>query len=157
MSKKKNSEIKWYCYILRNKYQPHKNRTYNGSTNNPKRRLRQHNQEITGGAKYTKKYGNKSWEIIALINGFPDHKNALQCEWRIKHPDNKKTRSSKYNSPLGRIKGLAQVLKLKQWTSRSLYENDKLNLDVLVLNDFRSELDNLPDNIKIISTDKINP
>ena len=71
-----------YCYILRNSYEPDKNRTYNGYTVNPSKRIRQHNQEIKGGAIYTKSWGNKSWEIYVLITGFPDHHNALQCEWK---------------------------------------------------------------------------
>ena len=33
-----------YCYILRNKHDPDINRTYNGYTVNPVRRIRQHNQ-----------------------------------------------------------------------------------------------------------------
>ena len=44
----------WYCYILRNSSEKYGKLTYNGSTNNPYRRLRQHNQEIVGGARYTK-------------------------------------------------------------------------------------------------------
>lgn len=43
----------WYCYILRNKLEQFKHNTYNGSTNNPLRRLRQHNEEIKGGARAT--------------------------------------------------------------------------------------------------------
>ena len=43
----------WYCYILRNKQPQYSHLTYNGSTNNPYRRLRQHNEEISGGAVYT--------------------------------------------------------------------------------------------------------
>ena len=76
----------FYCYILKNSQN---RRTYNGFTVKPKRRIRQHNQELVGGAKYTKKWGNKDWEIYALVTGFPDKINALQCEWRIKHPNNK--------------------------------------------------------------------
>jgi len=43
----------WYCYILRNKLEQFKHNTYNGSTNHPMRRLRQHNEEIKGGARAT--------------------------------------------------------------------------------------------------------
>ena len=43
----------WYCYILRNRQHKYSHLTYNGSTNNPYRRLRQHNEEISGGAVYT--------------------------------------------------------------------------------------------------------
>ena len=49
----KNNDVneEWYCYILRNKQPQYSHLTYNGSTNNPKRRLRQHNEEISGGAR----------------------------------------------------------------------------------------------------------
>ena len=75
----------WYCYILRNKLEQFKNNTYNGSTNNPMRRLRQHNEEIKGGARATHGKGG-AWEICAMLSGFPDHINALSCEWRMKCP-----------------------------------------------------------------------
>jgi predicted GIY-YIG superfamily endonuclease len=41
----------WYCYILRNTHPKYCNITYNGSTNDPVRRLRQHNEEIKGEQK----------------------------------------------------------------------------------------------------------
>lgn len=75
----------WYCYILRNKLEQFKHNTYNGSTNHPMRRLRQHNEEIKGGAKATHGKGG-AWEICAMLSGFPDHINALSCEWRMKCP-----------------------------------------------------------------------
>ena len=75
----------WYCYILRNKLEQFKNNTYNGSTNNPMRRLRQHNEEIKGGARATHGKGG-AWEICVMLSGFPDHVNALSCEWRMKCP-----------------------------------------------------------------------
>jgi predicted GIY-YIG superfamily endonuclease len=126
-----------YCYILKNNDPKYKNRTYNGYTNNPKQRIRQHNQEICGGAKYTKKFGqrsnlltlrtnksgDKNWQMYVLISGFPTKQNALQCEWKIKHPDNKRKRSKKYNSPAGRVIGLNEVLKLNRWTNNSTINN----------------------------------
>ena len=47
-----NNTIKldYYVYLLINNVH---NRTYLGITNNLKRRIRQHNCEIKGGAKYT--------------------------------------------------------------------------------------------------------
>lgn len=80
------SENKYYCYILKN---GDNNRTYNGFTTNPRRRIRQHNGEIKGGAKYTEKFGS-NWEYYFIMTGFPDSINALQCEWKIRHPTNKK-------------------------------------------------------------------
>ena len=146
---------KHFCYILRNRFEPHINRTYNGYTVDLKKRLRQHNQEIKGGAKYTKSFGNKTWEYIAYIEGIPNYKNALQCEWRIKHPDNKRRRSKKYCSPEGRIKGLNLVLKTNKWTNNSVIENKDMQLTVNILKEYVHLLDNIPDNIKVNSVEKI--
>lgn len=144
-----------FCYILRNTHQNDINRTYNGYTVNPKHRIRQHNQELAGGAQYTKKWGNKSWEIYVLIKGFPDNHNALQCEWKIKHPARKRKRPQRYNGPSGRVIGLNEVLKLPKWTSKSTYENKDLDLELWILREYESLLDNIPDNIKINVVDKI--
>jgi predicted GIY-YIG superfamily endonuclease len=143
------NESKWYCYILKNSYEPDKNRTYNGFTNNPKRRIRQHNKEIKGGAVYTGKHGNNSWEMYALVCGFPDNINALQCEWRIKHPNNKRKRPTKYNSPSGRIKGLNEVLKLDYWTNQSTCKNSDTKLDVYILKEYVDLLKDVPDHVTI--------
>ena len=59
------------------------NLSYIGMTNDFTHRIRQHNQEIKGGAKYTKK--KKNWYPICIIDGFPDLRSACQCEWRLKH------------------------------------------------------------------------
>jgi hypothetical protein len=117
--------------------------------------MRQHNGEIKGGARYTSKFGNSSWEICALIRGFPDSKNALQCEWRIKHPDNRKRRNSKYNNPKGRVKGLNEVLKLDRWTGNSTIDNGSMNLKVWILEDYVDLLNGLPGNVEIRVNDRI--
>lgn len=144
-----------YCYLLRNSYEPHKNRTYNGYTIDPKKRIRQHNQEIKGGAKYTKKWGDKKWEIYVLIKGYPDNKNALQCEWKIKHPISKKIRPKRYNSPKGRVIGLNSILKLEKWTKQSCYMNCNINLEIWIIKEYANYLTDIPDNYKINIVDKI--
>ncbi len=144
-------ETKYYCYILKNSVN---NRTYNGFTNNPKKRIRQHNREISGGAKATyRDRGN--WEIYALLTGFPDKINALQCEWRIKHPNNKRKRPSRYCRPEGRIKGLDEVLKLDKWTSRSTLDNKDQKFKLWIVKDFEKHLTDLPDNIELCVVEKI--
>jgi structure-specific endonuclease subunit SLX1 len=57
--------------------------TYIGATTDINRRLRQHNQEIKGGAKSTRMYNN--WKRVCFISGFMDQKSALQFEWKWKH------------------------------------------------------------------------
>ena len=142
-------ETKYYCYILKNSYLPHKNRTYIGYTINPSRRIRQHNQEISGGAKYTSAFGNKSWYIYCLISGFPDNITALQCEWRLKHPCKKKKLMKKFYGPIGRIKGLNEDLKLKQWTSKSVFENNMYDIHIQIKEEYADLLTEVPENVKV--------
>ena len=140
----------WFCYILRNKQEKYKKLTYNGSTNNPHRRLRQHNEEIVGGARYTKGRGG-GWEIYALLTGFSDYKNALSCEWRIKHTNGKPgKRPWQHMGMEGRIKGLYEVLKLEQWTSKCEIKNCDMKLTLYLAEDvFYLVEDDLPDNITV--------
>ena len=50
MSTNNNINDEWFCYLLIN---TNNNSTYVGVTKNLERRLRQHNGEISGGAKAT--------------------------------------------------------------------------------------------------------
>lgn len=107
----------YICYVLKSTNSLYLNCTYNGSTNNLSRRLRQHNGEISGGAKATK--GKGPWEPYIIIKGFGTHREALSCEWKIKHPTNTKKRPSKYNGVIGRVKSLNEILNLDKWTNNS--------------------------------------
>ena len=141
----------WYCYILRNTQQQYSHLTYNGSTNNPHRRLRQHNQEIVGGARYTMSV-NGGWEIYAILTGFPDHRNALSCEWRIKHTNGRPGKRPKQHLGMeGRIRGLNEVLKLEQWTKQCQMKNCDMNLTLYIAEDIIKfiEYDKIPNNINI--------
>lgn len=112
-----NIENKFYCYILRSLNPLHSNKTYNGSTNDISRRLKQHNGILSGGAKATS--GKGVWIPYVIMEGFETHNEALSCEWRIKHPTNTKKRPSKYNGVKGRVKSLNIIINLDNWTSRS--------------------------------------
>ena len=70
---------KWACYIIENR-----GYTYVGVSNNVIKRLRAHNGEICGGAKYTTGKG-KGWKHICVITGFPTKIESLQFEWALKH------------------------------------------------------------------------
>jgi len=50
--------------------------TYIGFTNDPLKRLRQHNGEIVSGARRTHK--KRPWEMLAVLSGFPTQVSALQ-------------------------------------------------------------------------------
>jgi hypothetical protein len=80
--------------------------------------LRQHNRKISGGAKATN--GKGPWVYIVIWEGFLTHKEALSCEWRIKHPTNTKKRPSQYNGVSGRIKSLNLLIDLDFWTKKSV-------------------------------------
>ena len=140
----------WYCYILKD----NTNKTYNGSTNNMARRLRQHNGEIKGGAKATKNYNN--WEVYFLMTGFVDHKNCLQCEWRIKHPTNKR-RPKEYCGFDGRIKGVNSILNLERWTSNSIIDNSAIKYKIWVVKEYAHLLTGYGDNVEVVAVDMIDP
>lgn len=68
----------WYCYLLTTTA---RDKTYVGVTPDLNRRLAQHNGERAGGAKATH---GKTWIRLCHVSGFPDHRAALQFEWRWK-------------------------------------------------------------------------
>jgi predicted GIY-YIG superfamily endonuclease len=139
----------WYCYILRNKQAQYAHLSYNGSTNDPKRRLRQHNEEIKGGARYTHGRGG-GWEIYALVTGFPDHVNALSCEWRIKHTNGRPgKRDAHHCGTVGRIRGLDHVLRLDKWTGKCQHMNCDMSLTLYLAEDVARfvNIETLPPNI----------
>ena len=86
-----------YVYIIfgKNIVNPTKTKYYIGYTNNPTRRIRQHNQEITGGAKATKGY---KWKYVGLISNIIDNIEGLRIEWRLKHATKKRGISNKIES-----------------------------------------------------------
>ena len=56
-----NDEKPWIFYIIKNG-----NSTYAGVSPDPVRRLRQHNGEIKGGAKYTRSKG-PGWGYVCFV------------------------------------------------------------------------------------------
>ena len=82
-------------------------RTYCGVTNDPVRRLNQHNGILQGGAKATR---GREWEYFCILVGFESRQKVLQFEWRMHHPDGKKRKSSKYHGIEGRLLSIYDVL-----------------------------------------------
>lgn len=70
----------WYVYLIENNLT---NRTYIGCTTDYKRRLRQHNREIAGGAKSTKK-GAGQWRLHRVLSGFSGRGEAMRWEKILK-------------------------------------------------------------------------
>ena len=120
----------FYCYLLKSVKTVRSTSTYIGFTVDNKRRIRQHNGEISAGAKKTVQ--GRPWEHVAIVSGFPNKIVALQFEWQWQHPGvSRITRDLLTVDPRKRgvktkIEILACMLKSKLWC--------KLNLQVNFLN-----------------------
>jgi structure-specific endonuclease subunit SLX1 len=143
----------WFCYILKSCDLNHTNLTYSGKTNDPFRRLRQHNGKISGGAKSTNK--GRPWEIYVLITGFKDEIDTLRFEWRIKHPTKTYKRPYEYCGVKGRIKSLNIVLTDTKWTSKCSTETCLTPLTVCIKKGYENILNELPKHITVIYFDNI--
>lgn len=95
-----NMEEVLTCYCIQN---VEETRTYVGATNCFSRRIRQHNAEISGGAKSTKGW---KWKPIILVRGFPTRHDLLRFEWLWKHSKQFTT----HKSPMKRIEILNHLL-----------------------------------------------
>lgn len=100
-----------YCYIIHDRH----GFTYNGYCVKPERRIRQHNREIVGGAKYTTRRSAKSgdpdhWKYLLWVESPQFTRNtALSLEWSVKYPTNRRPRPRLYDGPEGRIRSLPLV------------------------------------------------
>lgn len=129
------SDKKWYFYLIYNN-----NYTYAGVSPEPERRLRQHNGEICGGAKYTTSKG-PGWKHLCIINGFQNKIQSMQFEWAVKHVPPRNAGGIK-----NRIQKLFSILNKDKWTSKSPNANTvPLNIRWMI-----NEVPNhkLPDYIK---------
>lgn len=98
----------WSFYIIQNK-----GATYAGVSPDPVKRLRKHNGELSGGAKYTQSKG-PGWTHICLVHGFQTKNQALQFEWAVKHVPPRDA-----GGVTNRLKKLFTVLNKAQWTSKA--------------------------------------
>lgn len=100
------------CYALEDS--SHK-RSYTGQTNNFERRLRQHNGELKGGARYTHRKQKGSWTPLFRVTGFQTLRAVLQFEWAMKKRKvpSKRARHKRYTrGPTGRVTQLEYLLSL---------------------------------------------
>jgi structure-specific endonuclease subunit SLX1 len=108
--------MSFYVYLLEST----NHATYIGATVDLNRRLRQHNKEITGGARATgaKVAKGEIWSRRCDVQGFPDWKAALQFEWAWKFYS-RKLSSSLF--PMERRKqALDTLLALERPTSKAI-------------------------------------
>jgi len=87
--------------------------TYAGVSPDPCKRLRKHNGEIGGGAKYTLSKG-PGWEHTCLVHGFRTKIESMQFEWAVKHVAPRNVGGIE-----SRIKKLFAVFNKDKWTSKS--------------------------------------
>jgi predicted GIY-YIG superfamily endonuclease len=98
--------MSFLCYVIESE---NKRCTYVGITNNLERRLRQHNGDLAGGAKYTSRDGLRPWSLVMTIHGFRSHQEALQFEWAYHHMKGPRALP-------GRVVKLAKLLQKARWT-----------------------------------------
>ena len=98
----------WVFYIIANR-----GATYAGVSPDPERRLRKHNGELSGGAKYTRSKG-PGWKHVCLVSGFQTKIQALQFEWAVKHEAPRNVGGID-----ARIRKMRKVLCKEKWTSKS--------------------------------------
>lgn len=142
----------YYCYCL---YNDSNNKTYIGSTNNLVRRLRQHNGEITGGAKYTTAQ-KVDWKHFFYITSSQfDHRTALSFEWHLKHPRvglGPLAKGKRRSGTLWRIDSLVDTINHPKFAhiieyNISIQENYKTHLESkLVQDDPRISINSISDN-----------
>ncbi len=102
-----SSENDWQFHIIANN-----GFTYAGVSPLPERRLRQHNNELQGGAKYTTSKG-PGWRHICLISGFTKIQ-ALQFEWAVKHCPPRNA-----GGITNRLNKMVEILNREKWTSKA--------------------------------------
>lgn len=127
MNLERNASRSVYCvYLLRALNPKWKASQYVGFTNNPPRRIRQHNGELKGGARKTQR--KRPWEMVLFIYGFPTKHSALQFEWSwqnpsvsrlVKHKLSKKT----WYGLKGKIKVLPEMLNMTPFANYALTIN----------------------------------
>jgi len=98
-----------------------KDQTYIGATINLDHRLRQHNKEISGGAKATsiRVAQGLSWKRVCHITNIPEWKSALQLEWKWKQLG--RTTYKHIRNPIERrLYSLKKLLSLEKPTQKSI-------------------------------------
>jgi predicted GIY-YIG superfamily endonuclease len=89
-----------FVYIIKGINCNGKIKYYIGYTINLFKRIRQHNCEITGGAKATKGY---KWQYYMIFANLKNNIQGLQLEWRLKHSTKKKGIINKINACISYI------------------------------------------------------
>jgi len=104
----------WFVYLLATVQAP--SRTYVGATVDVDRRLKQHNGQLSGGARATSTVPG-GWYRVCYISGFESKREALRFEWWWKR------RSAKLKgTPLERRQAAMEAM-LGEWPGLELEIN----------------------------------
>jgi predicted GIY-YIG superfamily endonuclease len=109
--------MSFYCYLL----YTDAGQTYVGATVDVDRRLRQHNKEISGGARATGMRVDQGldWKRACHIQGIPEWRTALQIEWRWKQIG--RTQCKHVKNPLRRrLQSLKVLLSMEKPTEKAI-------------------------------------
>ena len=135
----------WSFYIIQNK-----GCTYAGVSPDPIKRLRKHNGEICGGAKYTLSKG-PGWTHVCLVHGFQTKIQALQFEWASKHVPPRDA-----GGLINRLKKLFILFNKEHWTSKSPKASTvQLSLEWKITRPVALREETLPDYIKESSSSPV--
>ena len=121
----------WVCYCLARE---DSGATYIGATIDMSHRLRQHNCEIKGGAKYTSsavKNGH-TWTLVCTVGRFPDMQTALQFEWMWKHVT--RTKFQKLPPVTRRLRAVIDLINGERSSSKSRLYTDFEPLTIVAYN-----------------------
>jgi structure-specific endonuclease subunit SLX1 len=112
----------WNVYLLQ---EVGGSKTYVGATLDVERRLKQHNGQLSGGARAT---AGKVWKRACHITGFPNERSALQFEWAWKNRSKKLTGHAFQR----RVKALLELFGCDQPTSKATdFQEYVSNLQVI--------------------------
>jgi predicted GIY-YIG superfamily endonuclease len=106
-----------YCYMI----YTDSGHTYIGATVDIDKRIRQHNTELSGGAKATsiKVAQGHHWKYACYIYDIPEWRSALQIEWKWKQIG--RTQYKHIKNPIERrLYSLKHLLSLEKPTAKSI-------------------------------------
>jgi len=110
----------FFVYLLQSSDQKN---TYVGATVDVQRRLRQHNNLISGGARATTskvKSKGVEWQLVCYVKGFPTWVCALQFEWRFKQLTRKLSWMKDTNPLQKRRMALEELMSLEKSTVKAI-------------------------------------
>lgn len=146
-------EIPYYIYRLQGVNNNNTIYHYIGSTPTPNKRIRQHNNIIKGGAKYThsKLEMIKKWKYEWLILTYLSKNEVLSLEWHLKQHKRRYFKFDKnINIMLSQI-DITLTYLFNKWTEQNKIINK--NISLIIDKQYDNLIEYIPINYKIIEID----